>query len=66
MPDEPAPFEVLTVEEHLAFTARLYGLKDWRPRAEELLERFGVAERRDALGSELSRRMRQKLSFCCA
>ena len=38
VPDEPAPFEVLTVEEHLAFTARLYGLKDWRPRAEELLE----------------------------
>lgn len=66
VPDEPAPFEVLTVEEHLAFTARLYGLKDWRPRADELLERFELADRRDALGSELSRGMRQKLSFCCA
>ena len=26
VPDEPAPFDVLTIEEHLAFTARLYGL----------------------------------------
>ena len=66
VPDEPAPFDVLTIEEHLAFTARLYGLSGWRPRADELLERFELAERRDALGSELSRGMRQKLSFCCA
>ena len=66
VPDEPAPFDVLTIEEHLAFTARLYGLSNWRARADELLERFELAERRDALGSELSRGMRQKLSFCCA
>ncbi|MEO1700376.1 MAG: ABC transporter ATP-binding protein, partial [Planctomycetota bacterium] len=65
--DEPAPFEVLTVDEHLEFTARLYGLDgDWPARADALLERFVLKERRDALGSELSRGMRQKLSFCCA
>ncbi|MEL6428961.1 MAG: ABC transporter ATP-binding protein [Planctomycetota bacterium] len=65
--DEPAPFEVLTVDEHLEFTARLYGLDgDWPARADALLERFELKERRDALGSELSRGMRQKLSFCCA
>ena len=34
--------------------------------AEELLERFELTERRDSLGGELSRGMRQKLAFCCA
>lgn len=66
VPDDPAPFDVLTVEEHLRFTARLYGLRDWEARADELLTRFELADRRTALGSELSRGMRQKLSFCCA
>ena len=65
--DEPAPFEVLTVDEHLEFTARLFGLgESWRQRADELLERFELVDRRDALGSSLSRGMRQKLSFCIA
>lgn len=68
VPDEPAPFEVLTVDEHLEFTARLFQLDEaaWPVRADALLERFDLADRRDALGSELSRGMRQKLSFCCA
>lgn len=66
VPDDPAPFEVLTIFEHLEFTARLYGVEDWEPRGRELLERFDLADRADALGSELSRGMRQKLSFCCA
>ena len=66
VPDDPAPFDVLTVMEHLEFTASLFRVKDWRERAAELLERFELADRADALGSELSRGMRQKLSFCCA
>jgi ABC-2 type transport system ATP-binding protein len=66
VPDDPQPFDSLTVDEHLDFTAALYRLRDWRPRAEELLERFELAGRRSALGGELSRGMRQKLAFCCA
>lgn len=66
VPDEPAPFEVMTVREHLEFTARLFGVDEWEPRADELLARFDLTDRSDALGSELSRGMRQKLSFCCA
>jgi ABC-2 type transport system ATP-binding protein len=66
VPDDPQPFDTLTVDEHLEFTAALYELRDWRARAEQLLERFELAERRDALGGELSRGMRQKLAFCCA
>jgi ABC-2 type transport system ATP-binding protein len=66
VPDDPQPFEALTVDEHLEFTASLYGLKAWRVRATELIERFELGEKRAALGGELSRGMRQKLAFCCA
>jgi len=62
VPDDPQPFDALTVEEHLEFTAALYGVADWRPRAEELLARFELLEKRTALGGELSRGMRQKLA----
>jgi ABC-2 type transport system ATP-binding protein len=66
VPDDPQPFDSLTVDEHLEFTAALYRLRDWRPRAEDLLTRFELSERRRSLGGELSRGMRQKLAFCCA
>lgn len=62
VPDDPQPFDSLTVEEHLEFTAALYGLTDWRARAAELLAAFELAEKARALGGELSRGMRQKLA----
>ena len=66
IPDDPQPFDALTVVEHLEFTAALYGVAHWRERADELLARFELTEKRDAFGGELSRGMRQKLAFCCA
>lgn len=66
IPDDPQPFDSLTVHEHLRFTAALYGVKDWQARAEALLQRFELGHKRAALGGELSRGMRQKLAFCCA
>jgi len=66
VPDDPQPFDTLTVSEHLEFTAQLYGIDDWRREGEELLTRFELTEKRDALGGELSRGMRQKLAFSCA
>lgn len=66
VPDDPQPFDSLTVFEHLEFTAALYSMKDWRARAESLIEEFELAAKRDALGGELSRGMRQKLAYCCA
>jgi ABC-2 type transport system ATP-binding protein len=62
VPDDPQPFDSLTVEEHMEFTAALYGLGAWRARAEELLASFELTEKRAALGGELSRGMRQKLA----
>ncbi|MEW6071926.1 MAG: ABC transporter ATP-binding protein [Planctomycetota bacterium] len=66
VPDDPEPFDTLTVFEHLEFTAHLHRLRGWQGRAAELLERFELVEKREALGGELSRGMRQKLAFACA
>lgn len=66
IPDDPQPFESLTVDEHLRFTAAMYGVVDWRARADQLLATFELTDKRTALGGELSRGMRQKLAFCCA
>lgn len=65
VPDDPEPFDTLTVAEHLEFTAALHGLENWSDRASQLLERFELTEKRSALGGELSRGMRQKLAFAC-
>jgi ABC-2 type transport system ATP-binding protein len=65
VPDDPNLFESLTVWEHLLFIASAYRVKDWAPKAEELLGRFELLKKRDALASELSRGMRQKVAICC-
>jgi ABC-2 type transport system ATP-binding protein len=66
VPDDPQPFDTLTVREHIEFTAQLYGVDGWEQEGDELLARFELTAKRDALGGELSRGMRQKLAFCCA
>src|SRR5262245_54548393 len=65
MPDEPRLFDYLTVLEHLHFTARLYGAAERDDRARTLLEELELWDRRDALPSELSRGMKQKLQIAC-
>lgn len=66
VPDDPKLFDALTVWEHLEFIASAYKVRDFEPRAESLLARFELTEKRDALASELSRGMRQKTAVCCA
>jgi ABC-2 type transport system ATP-binding protein len=65
VPDEPAPFDRLTVWEHFRFIAAAYRLHDWKGRAEGLLDRLELTEKRNALSSELSRGMKQKLAIGC-
>jgi ABC-2 type transport system ATP-binding protein len=65
VPDEPQLFERLTVWEHFVFVASVYGVHDWKPRAEELLARLELTEKRHALAMELSRGMRQKVAIAC-
>jgi len=63
--DEPRLFEYLTVEQHLAFTARIYQVADYEAIGTQLLEELELADKRKALPSELSRGMKQKLVIAC-
>jgi len=65
LPDEPRLFEYLTVREHLNFVARLYGVEDWEEKGRALLSELELSDKQDALPSELSRGMKQKLSIAC-
>jgi len=66
VPDDPKLFDVLTVWEHFRYAAEAYGTQNWQENAAGLLTRFELEDKRNALGAELSRGMRQKLALCCA
>ncbi len=66
IPEIPAPFELLTVWEHMEFIARAYRLENWEERAEKLINRMELDDKRNKFGKELSKGMRQKISICCA
>ena len=63
--DEPRLFEYLTVRQHLAFVARIYGVRDHETIATPLLEELELLEKADELPGELSRGMKQKLVIAC-
>src|SRR5512138_1160468 len=63
--DEPRMFDYLTVEQHLAFTARLYQVGDYEAFASELLKELELDGKRQSLPGELSRGMKQKLAIAC-
>jgi ABC-2 type transport system ATP-binding protein len=65
IPDEPHLFDYLTVEEHLRFIGRLYGVADAPARIPVLLGELELLEKRAVLPTELSRGMRQKLAIAC-
>ncbi|MBL9202209.1 MAG: ABC transporter ATP-binding protein [Opitutaceae bacterium] len=64
-PDEPRLFDYLTVRQHLAFVARIYGVRDHEALAQPLLDEFEIADKADQLPGELSRGMKQKLAIAC-
>ncbi|MCL2378917.1 MAG: ABC transporter ATP-binding protein [Defluviitaleaceae bacterium] len=66
-PEIAVPYPMLTVAEHMEFIARAYNMKvGWETRAEELMRRFEIDDKRNKLGKELSKGMKQKVSICCA
>lgn len=64
-PDEPRLFEYLTVQQHLAFTARIYGVADYQELGARLLTELEIADKTDKIPAELSRGMKQKLVIAC-
>jgi len=66
VPEIPVLYPMLTVWEHLEFIAKAYRLDNWQKPAQELLERFEMADKSAKLGKELSKGMQQKVNVCCA
>ncbi len=61
IPETPDVYPMLTVWEHLVFVAKSCRVPNgWQQRGEDLLQRLGMAEQRNTLGSALSKGMRQK------
>lgn len=65
VPEVPALYDMLTVEEHMEFIRRAYKVED-NGKMDALLERFELSDKRKKLGKELSKGMQQKVSICCA
>lgn len=66
IPETPDIYPMLTVWEHLKFISLAYYLKDWEGYGEEILKKFDLLDKKNELGRNLSKGMKQKLSICCA
>lgn len=65
IPEMPALYPNLTVSEHMEFLRRAYKLDEsCAKRAEELLARFELTDKKRKFGDELSKGMQQKLNLC--
>lgn len=66
VPEVPEIYDLLTVWEHIEFVAKAYRLSNWTQDAENLLLRYELIDKRDTLGQELSKGMKQKVSLAMA
>ena len=67
VPEVPTPYEMLTVREHLRFIAMAYQTMDrFEERADDLMRRFDLYDKRNDLVLSLSKGMKQKLAIACA
>lgn len=66
VPEVPELYDMLTVWEHLVFIAYAYNVADFEQKAERLIERYDLGDKKDKLAKELSKGMKQKVSICCA
>lgn len=64
IPELPALYPNLTVDEHMEFIARAYKLTNYKEYKEELLSRFELTDKKRKFGDELSKGMQQKLNIC--
>lgn len=66
IPETPDIYPMLTVWEHIKFMAMVYKINVWQERAEKILSDFDILDKKNELGKNLSKGMKQKLSICCA
>jgi len=68
VPETSNLYDELSAFDNLVFAMQLYGVPraEWRPRAEELLARFRLSEKRDVPFAKLSRGMKRALTIAAA
>jgi len=68
VPESSNLYGELTALENLIYMAQLYGVSkaQWNPRAEELLKRFGLYDRKDSRFQGFSRGMKRRLTIAAA
>jgi len=68
VPEMSNLYDELSAFDNLVFSMQLYGVPraEWKPRAEALLTRFRLAEKRDAPFAKLSRGMKRALTIAAA
>jgi ABC-type multidrug transport system ATPase subunit len=66
LPDSPVLYDDLSLWEHVEYINRMHGGTGDDPFLDELLERLGIADRRDQLPSQFSRGLRQKTAIAVA
>ena len=68
VPERSNLYAELSARDNLIFMAQLYGLprRRWRPRADELLEQFGLAERAGSPFATLSGGLKRRLTIAAA
>ncbi len=68
IPENGTVYSDLTAEQNILITAKFYGMDraKRKARAEEILARLGLTERRDDLVRTFSKGMRQRISIACA
>jgi len=64
--DTPVFYDDLSLWEHLEYVAGVHDVAGWETKAEELVERLGIAHRRDDIPTTFSRGLRQKSSIALA
>lgn len=65
VPEAPELYDMLTVWEHLRFIGYAYDVANFEEKAERLIERYDLWDKKDKLTKELSKGMKQKVSICC-
>ena len=66
IPEVPVLYDLLTIDEHIAFIAHAHGIADYQETADRYLALFELTEKRNKMAKELSKGMRQKLSMILA
>ncbi len=64
--DTPTFYDDLSLWEHLEYVGRLHGVADWADKAESLLGRLQLSDRRDDIPTTFSRGLRQKAAISIA